>query len=344
MITCRKATDGFSMHKPYEHIDPINFGYVMATGIISIAFYALKWPILSMIFLVLGSLGYVLLIGQFAIQFAKHKRKMTQEFSNIKELFKLMTFSAGTNSLAARFCFAGQDYIGGVLGIVGTVSTLFFIYSIFIRLFFQSKDTLQSISPIWLLLAISCHSVGIVITTLWEHKTITSELLLLIAFGFWTFGIIIYLMFMTLNIYRMLFLTFEGKDLNMAYWTWMGACAIAVFDGSKLVMTDPAPLFLQAVKPFVGGIVLLFWAWATAWIPILFSMLLCKYLYYKMPLRYEASLWALVFPLGMYTTSTFSLGWSHGLDFVQGIVPYFLWISVFTWVFSFALKARERIL
>lgn len=331
------------MYKPYDHIDPINFGYVMATGIISIAFHLLKWPILSMLFLVLGSIGYVLLLGQFALQFIKHRRKMTEEFSNIKELFKSMAFSAGTNSLAVRFCYQGEDFVGGILGVIGTLATIYFIYSIFYRLFIQSKDSLQSISPVWLLMAISCHSVGIVITTLREHGTINSDLILLVAFGFWTFGIVIYLMLMTLNIYRTIFLPFEGKDLNMAYWTWMGACAIAVFDASKLIMTDPAPLFLQTVKPFISGIALLFWAWGTAWIPILFSMVLCKYFYYKMPLRYEASLWALVFPLGMYTTSTFSLGWSHDLEVVQGIVPYFLWISVLSWVVALVLKARERV-
>ena len=136
---------------------------------------------------------------------------------------------------------------------------------------------------------------------------------------------------MTLNIFRMLFVRFNGSDMDPCYWTCMGAAAIAVVDGSLLILVHNPPPFLDAIKPFIAGMLVFLWGWGTAWIPILCLMELWKAFYFKIPSRYQPSLWAMVFPMGMYTAAMELLGSSVHLDIVRGMVPIFLWITFFLW-------------
>lgn len=136
---------------------------------------------------------------------------------------------------------------------------------------------------------------------------------------------------MTLNIFRMLFYPFNGQDMDPCYWTCMGAAAIAVVDGSLLVLIHNPPLFLNAITPFIEGMLVFLWGWGTAWIPILCLMELWKRAYFKIPFHYQPSLWAMVFPLGMYTAATDLLSLSVHLDILQGVVPICLWITFFAW-------------
>jgi tellurite resistance protein TehA-like permease len=324
--------------KSIEKFDPVSFAYVMASGSIAIALHVTGWANLAQLFLAFGSLGYIWFIFLFVLRQYRYPKIFMQEIVQVQEQFKYFTFSAGSSALAVGFGQRGNDSIGLVLGIVGIVSTVVITYAIFCLSFFKEKDSIQSVSPLWLLMAIASNSVGIVITLLWKHDLFVHQLFLVTAFVFWAFGVFIYFAFMTLNMYRMLFFPFEGKHFNPAYWTCMGAAAIAVVDGGNLVTVKNAPQFLEIVSPFIKGMILFLWGWGSAWIPILCFMGVIKHIYFKMPFQYHPSLWAIVFPLGMYTTATFYLVSTVQLDSVQEMIPFWLWIAVFSWFFVAAVR------
>ena len=321
-----------------ERFNPAAFAYVMATIVISLILYLMEWRFLSLLFFILGLIGYGLLVILAVARFIFFGKKALQEFTDIHMLFKYYTFCAGTNELAARFIFNGYDYIGLTLGIIGTVSTLLLTYTLFGSLLFHKNYSIESVSPLWLLMAIANNSVGIVITTLRQHHVLVNDLFLLGAFCFWAFGVVIYVCFITLNIYRFLFLPLKGKDLSPSYWTCMGAAAIAVVDGSSIILSVQPPQFLQLVTPFMAGTILLLWGWGTGWIPILFFMGMLKHGYYKIPMQYDSSFWAMVFPLGMYTFAIHILNSSVHLGLVQGVVPFCMWTSIIVWIFVACLK------
>lgn len=318
-------------------LDPINFAYVMATGGISIIFRMAGWEKLSLLFFVLTAISYFSLIFLFAIRIFLFRKQFKREMVNIYDLFEYLTFGAGTNVLAICFILRGSDAIGTGLGLLGIASIIILIYYIFSTFFFGQNPYLESLSPVWLLMGIACHTIGITITALWQHGIIQQEIFLFLAFCFWSFGIVLYLIFMTLNIYRMFFFPFVGKDFFPAYWTCMGAAAIAVVDGGKLVLVDQAPLFLEIIKPYIQGTIFLLWGWGTLWIPILCLMEIWKYGPYKVPFRYHPSLWAMVFPLAMYTAATDLLSSNFHLEFLQGMVPVCMWISFACWLVIFGM-------
>ncbi|MBS0654747.1 MAG: tellurite resistance/C4-dicarboxylate transporter family protein [Verrucomicrobia bacterium] len=315
-----------------KKFDPVSFGYVMATGIISIAFKRLEWPSLSILFLLLALIGYVILNVRACWSFSI----LMNTVLDPQALFKWFTFSAGTNTLATRLTMEGWYQSGYWLAVLGSVSACIFLYWNFFRLF-QTVESIQSISPLWLLKAIACNSVGIAITTLWACGEISHPLYLVIAVGFWTFGFFIYLLLMSLNMYRMFFLPFEGSDISPAYWTCMGAAAISVFDASNIVTLQNVPEFLTSIRHFLQGMILILWLWGTAWLPILCFMGFWKYISFKMPFVYEPSLWAMVFPLGMYTVASHALPASILLPVAPAFVDTFLGLSIATWLMSASL-------
>jgi tellurite resistance protein TehA-like permease len=314
-----------------KNLSPANFAFVMSSGIASLIFNRTGWTNLSLLFLIVGVIGYVGLISLFMMRLLAYRTDVLQDLGDIRKMFKYLTFSAGSNALAASCCFSGYYLAGYILGLIGIISTVVLTYTLICILFFHIHAPIQDISPFWLLLTIACNSSGIVISTFREKEIITNNIFLLIAFCFWTFGVFVYVIFMTLNIFRMLFLPFEGRDMDPCYWTCMGAAAIAVVDGSQFVLVNNPPFSLQVIKPFIEGMDFFLWAWGTTWIPILCLMELWKVIYFKIPFHYQPSLWAMVFPLGMYTAATDFLSFTLHLDTLQKIVPICLWITFFVW-------------
>jgi len=58
--------------------------------------------------------------------------------------------------------------------------------------------------------------------------------------------------------------------------------------------------FLHSMRPFIDGVTLIMWAWATWWIPLLLLFGIWKHGICPVPLTYTPMFWSLVFPLGMY--------------------------------------------
>jgi tellurite resistance protein TehA-like permease len=84
----------------------------------------------------------------------------------------------------------------------------------------------------------------------------------------------------------------------------MGAVAITTLAGSLLVLNAEHWPLLTELRPFLKGFTLFFWSASTWWIPLLLGLTLWRYVIAGQPLGYTPQLWAMVFPLGMYTTGT----------------------------------------
>src|SRR5262249_50156626 len=50
------------------------------------------------------------------------------------------------------------------------------------------------------------------------------------------------------------------------------------------------------------------------------------------PLRYEAALWTVVFPIGMYGVASLSFGKAAGISFMEPMSRGVLWLAVAVWL------------
>ena len=84
----------------------------------------------------------------------------------------------------------------------------------------------------------------------------------------------------------------------------MGGAAISTLAGAMLISYDGKPQFIRETIPFIRGLTLAFWVLATAWIPLLASLEIWRYVYKRSPIFYNYQQWNMVFPLGMYCACT----------------------------------------
>lgn len=124
---------------------------------------------------------------------------------------------------------------------------------------------------------------------------------------------------------------------------WMGALAITVLAGARIVEMDSAPM-VDATRGLVAGLSVVVWAFATWLIPVLFVVGYWRHYLHKVPLVYEPTLWSMVFPLGMYAVAGIYLGRANHLPIVEWIGQTELWLALAAWAIVFIAMIRNLFL
>ncbi len=134
---------------------------------------------------------------------------------------------------------------------------------------------------------------------------------------------------------RLLAHPFRPEDLTPPYWVAMGATAITVVAGARIVMMADAPM-VDATRGLIAGAAVFFWAFGTWLIPPLIAAGIWKHLVRRVPLTYEATLWSIIFPLGMYGVGSRFLGEVDQLPIVHAIGAGESWLALGAWCLTFA--------
>ena len=117
---------------------------------------------------------------------------------------------------------------------------------------------------------------------------------------------------------RLMLYEFGPEELTPPYWVAMGALAITVLAGARIVEMADAPM-VDATRGLIAGLAVVFWAFATWLIPVLVAAGWWRHVRRRVPLRYEATLWSIIFPLGMYAVAGIYLGRADHLPLVEAI-------------------------
>jgi tellurite resistance protein TehA-like permease len=148
----------------------------------------------------------------------------------------------------------------------------------------------------------------------------------------WGIGLVLYGIYITLFAYRIFFAEFEPEHITPLLWVVMGAAAISTNAGSTLILSGTTLPFLQSMRPFIDGVTLIAWAWATWWIPMLVLFGLWKHGIRKVPITYTPMLWSLVFPLGMYALASLRLSLAGDFPPLHVISVAMIWIALAAWL------------
>ncbi len=122
-----------------------------------------------------------------------------------------------------------------------------------------------------------------------------------------TLGLVLYLIVMTMVFLRWTFQPLEPTEADPPAWIAAGAVAITVLAGSNLLLAAETFDRVDRLAPFLEGCVVLAWATATFWFPVMVAIGVWRHIVRRMPLRYHPSYWAMVFPLGMYGAATYRM-------------------------------------
>jgi len=184
----------------------------------------------------------------------------------------------------------------------------------------------------WLLWVVGAQSLSLTASTLIPAWRWQSPLLAPVALGLWSLGLVLYLLLVALILLRWLTVPMTPQTLGPPYWILMGATAITVLAGAKILDLPAATPAVRATAGFVEGFGFTLWAFGTWWIPLLIVLGFWRHVRHHWPLAYDPALWSVVFPLGMYSVSTLVFGQVARLAFMTPLARFMLWVAVAAWV------------
>jgi tellurite resistance protein TehA-like permease len=311
------------------------FACVMATGIVSVALLLSKALAVSLTLWVVGFVLLGIMTIVYGIRVALFRRELALDVYNPRAAFGFFTFVAALGVMATRSSLGGWSLAPAALTAVEVIAWFALIYWIFAMMIFTNeKPVEQSVNGAWLITVVATESLAITWVFLTPALPSARATLQLLSYAFWTFGVLLYLIFIALIIYRFFFFRVTPGDLAPPYWISMGAMAITTVAGVRLLNTAAPSSFLVAVRPYIEGFTVMMWAWGTWWIPLLLIIGIWKYLVNREPIRYDPALWSVVFPLGMYSTSLQLLTRIPGLEFLAITGAPSAWLAFAAWALT----------
>jgi tellurite resistance protein TehA-like permease len=218
--------------------------------------------------------------------------------------------------------------VGTALWIGGIV-----LWIVFVSIFFttvisgENKPTIdEGITGASLVLVVATEGICVLGTLLAAAEGFR-ESILFVSLAAYAVGAILYLIFITLILFRWMFFPIDAGSLTPSYWINMGALAITTLAGSRLILSADGWPFLREIVPFVKGLTFCYWAMAAWWIPLLIIAGVWRHGVQRVPIRYDPQYWSLVFPVGMFTVATILFEKSTGLTMLHLIPQITIWFA-----------------
>jgi len=315
-------------------LNPGDFAFVMATGIISTGTFLLGPSWLSRALLVIASVGFVVLIVALVIRLARYPSWVTADFRAPERVFGFFAVSASCDLLGTRFAAAGHPMVTTVLACLAAAVWFVLTYGVPASLLVagQHESVLGGVDGTWLLWVVATQSLSTDASTLVPVWPSQSGLLATAAVAFWSVGLVLYLLLVSLILLRWLTVAMTPATLSPPYWILMGATGITVLAGADILNLPGTFAAVSAIAGFVKGVCFVFWSFGTWWIPLLIVLGFWRHVLHRWPLRYEPALWTVVFPIGMYSVATLTFGKTISLSFMEPLSHGVLWVACAGWL------------
>jgi tellurite resistance protein TehA-like permease len=317
-------------------LDPVWFAWVMASGIISIGTELLGYHRLSEIALWVTEAAFVVLIVAYGTRAIAFREQFQGSLRDPRKAMAFFTVVAGSNVLGVRLVMAGHPLVGLALGAGAVLVWLALTYGLPAYVITGARHpVLGDINGTWLVWVVATQSVAVIAAALapvapWSPFR---RALPTVAVTFWSIGVTLYLVLIVVVLLRLLLVEITPGEMGGAYWITMGATAISVraAAGILVVQNQPGDTLVHQMRPLLVDLSVVLWAFGTWWIPLLVLLGLWRYLLRRYPLSFEPGLWSVVFPLGMYTVASVSLGRAANLGFMVTLARGWLWVGVAAW-------------
>lgn len=317
-------------------LSPGSFAFVMATGIVSVAMAHKHLDVLSTVLLVLALAGYAVLVVATCYRALAFPQALRADLMHPGRAFGFFTFVAATNVLGTRLALDGRLRIALGLLVVGWLGWLVLGYLVPATAMVRrtASPVLRQVDGTWFVWVVATQSVAVLAATLEATTPLWRDAFALLALFSWTLGSLLYAAAVALVAARLLLYRPAPEELTPPYWIAMGATAISTMAAASIMTMAEAPSAIAA-GGLVAGAALAFWAFGSWLVPVLVAASWWRHRVHRVPLRYDTTLWTVVFPLGMYGVACHALGEAAHLPIVTAIGAAAGWVALAAWTVTF---------
>jgi tellurite resistance protein TehA-like permease len=197
------------------------------------------------------------------------------------------------------------------------------------------RPMLDRANGTWFIWVVASQSIAVVAAGLEPLYPALRQWLAIIAIVAWSTGVVLYTACALFVMLRAMLYRLDPHDLDPPYWVAMGAVAITVVAGARIVEMADAPM-IDVTRELIAGLSVIFWAFASWLIPVLLAAGVWRHLVHRIPLRYQPTLWSFVFPMGMYAAASIYLGRADRLPVVETIGTLWFWVGLGVWCLTAA--------
>ncbi|SFE29041.1 tellurite resistance/C4-dicarboxylate transporter family protein [Blastococcus tunisiensis] len=319
-------------HRQVRELTPGYFALVMASGIISVGMRLGGHITVSVLLLAVCATAFVVLVVLNVWRLIGHRDAVAEDFLDPARGFGFFTFIAGGNVLGVRLAMDGHIGVAAALAGVGFAAWLFLGYVIpwTAVLGRAERPVLTKANGTWFIWVVAGQSVATSAATLQPAMPALRDALAVVAVFSWSVSLFLYAAVGIMVSLRLLLFELRPTDLTPPYWVAMGASAITVLAGARIVEMVDTPM-VEATRGLVAGVSVSIWAFGTWLIPVLVAAGWWRHRTHRVPLRYEPSLWSMVFPMGMYAVAATYLSRADDLPLVGVVGAVGIWAAFAVW-------------
>ena len=302
-------------------LSPDAFAAVMATGIVSVSALDHHHRWISTALALVGVLTLVVMVALVVLNTVMRQR-FPFSIDDPDVVVRLFTFIAACAVLGARF-----EVFGPAIWSLAAIAWLAWIT--------LAPLMIRAMQPyLWAGLRDRAHGAwelasvatsGLAIVT--GHLVVLTRDRTLFAVGLAALGlgIVIYVVITWLIVWRAMS---EATDdvWRPDSWILMGGLAIATLAGDRLHRAGLAIVVPDGILDAVRTVNVVTWVLATLWIPPLIYTTVRH-----LQLRFTGAWWAMVFPLGMYSSATFAMAIETGWRPFRTTSLVCFWIALLAW-------------
>ncbi|GAA0516686.1 Tellurite resistance protein TehA [Halorubrum aquaticum] len=346
-----------------ETLDPAYFGFVMSTGIVSVAFRELGVAAVARPLYVLTVGGYGLLL-LFAARLTRFPERVLADLRDRERHWGTLTFVVATNTVGVQLLvFSEATAAAAALWATTVVATPLLLYYLFATEIVGARkaDVSERIDGAFLLVIVCMQSLAVLGGLLAEALPAYADVTVLLSVSYFGSGYVLYFVVVTVVTYRLLDGAVRPDDWTGPYWITMGAAAITTLAGTTIGPQLASAAGWAPYAPVIVGVTFLAWAIASWWIPLLLVLDVWAFLADGVDSRpptwvvllpwarlgvgrryhaYAPTAWGRVFPMGMYTACTLNLAGIGTFRLLSVVPAYWGWFALGVWGLTFLGMTR----
>lgn len=318
-------------------LDPGVFALVMATGIVAVDLRDHRLAAAAAALFVVAAVSYGLLVVGTVWRVVAFPAAVRADIADPRRGFGFLTLVAATNVLGTLLAGTGHRDLAVALLAVGVAGWLTPGYAVPLAVLLNREvRPVVAANGTWFLWIVAVQSVAVVAATIEPATRAGRRELALLAMGCWSIGALLYIGVALVVAAGLINGPPGPADLAPSYWIAMGATAITAVAGGRIVEMTPAPA-VDVTRGVIAAASLVVFAFGTWLIPPLLAASWWRHVRHRIPLRYETSLWSIVFPLGMYAAAGHDLGAADHLPLLAAVGAGIGWLALAVWLVTFVL-------